>query len=366
MSSRTENVAGNSDERSEAIEEKLEAVEHQMTNEEISQNLKTGAYTIITKIRKQKNLSPVWGTFGQIKFSQNTLIKGKVACRTCFAVLNYHYSWGTSNLLNHQQSCENQKNAKGDLVEGSVLSDIRRDVKNDVVKFMCQDLKPFKTISGNGFKNLIDKIITVGARFGDSLTAHEILPHPTTVSRAIPEVANDHRMKLREKLMKTIETGIGVTLDVWTDSYNQRSYININAHFFAENTLQERTLCVKLLDKFEKTGANILNEISNVLKTFGVEDLKNIIFVSDRATNLKLALVDNDRLDCAAHMLNSIVCRMLKTCEDPELNFTLKESRNLVAYVKKSCIQDKLQSKLKAETPTRWNGENTISKRNSI
>lgn len=340
-----------------AIVETFVEVEKDMTNEDICQNLKSGAYTIVSKSRKQKNVSPVWQTFGKIKFEPNSIIKGKVACQTCLLVLNYHYLWGTSNLLAHQESCNKRKNEKGDFPEGSVKNDIRRDVKYDVVKFVCQDLRPFATISGNGFENLIDKAITLGARFGESLTAHEILPHPTTVARAIPEIAKKHREELKDQLMKTKETGFGLTLDIWTNSYSQVSYININAHFFAENELQEQTLCVKSLDEIEKTGANIFKSVSNVLKGFGVDDLSDIIFVTDRGANLKLALVENERLDCAAHILNNIVCKMFKNSDDLNLALTLKESRNLVAYVKKSGVQTKLQSTLKSECLTRWNGE---------
>ena len=340
---------------------KFQPVVTSLTNDEICQKIKAGVFEIKTEKYKEKykNRSAAWKIIGSI-FCNNQILKDKVACRNCFAVLNYKYQWGTSNLIAHLNGCGTRRKFSEELSTASVVADIKRNVKTDIVRFVCQDLRAFKTVSGEGFISLADKLISIGARFGENLSAREILPHPTTVSRAIHQMADEHRATLKEKLASLIEDGIGVTLDLWTENYKQRTYININVHFI-DNVMQERTLCVKNFDEFQKTGANIFAEVSNVLKEFGIDNMKDAIFVTDRASNMKLALTEQTRLDCAAHMVNSIVSKMFSEASNLELKITLRESRSLVTYVKKSNIQSELQVTLKAESVTRWSGKYPFS-----
>ena len=335
----------------------IEAVECTMSNTEICQCLKVGSFSISCFDKKRKNRSTVWESFGQILMSSTTVIKEKVACRTCLTVLNYRYQWGTSNLVAHKKGCEKRRQSTEGNVSQEVKTDIKKNVKSAVVQFVCQDLRAFNAVAGDGFRNLADQMINLGCQFGEAVTAREVLPHPNTVSNAFSQTAVEHRLLLKQKIMDQQTHGISVSLDIWTEPSKSKSFINLNAHFIDEKGLQERTLCVKSLEELEKSGVNILVEISNILTEFGVEDLQNVTFVTDRGSNIKSALKDYDRLDCAAHIINNIVLKMMKDSSDLHLQLTLKEARSVVKYVKKSEIQSMLETTLKAESPTRWNGE---------
>lgn len=241
------------------------------------------------------------------------------------------------------------------------IDDIKDVVMAGVVKFVCQDLRPFKIVQGEGFLEMADALIRVGARFGENLKARDVFPHPTTISKEVSQVAEVHRRDFKKRAMESAKQGIGISLDIWTDKVRKHSYVNINMHYVDDEMVREHTVCVKPFEEPSKTGDNILKEISGILKCFGLNLHDDITFVTDRGSNIKSALREYVRLDCAAHMVNSIVSKMLRDARNPELEVTLKEARSLVTYAKRSEVQCRLTKTLKAECLTRWNGKRTFS-----
>lgn len=152
---------------------KIELVGCAMQNTEISQCIKSRTFLIDAVKRKHKSRTSVWESFGNIVMGPNIIIKNKVACLTCLSVLNYKYQWGTSNLIYHTRGCEIRSNSSKEQLSKQDLDGIKKAVRSEVVRFVCQDLRSFNTNSGVGFINLADRLIELGHQFLESVTANE-------------------------------------------------------------------------------------------------------------------------------------------------------------------------------------------------
>jgi len=91
---------------------------------------------------------------------------------------------------------------------------------------------------------LAQSLITLGVKYGQ-VSAKDVLPHPTTVSRKITDVAAKVK---QETVMPEIQNclnkwGGGITTDMWTESYKQVSYITVTVHYITgEWKLVERVI----------------------------------------------------------------------------------------------------------------------------
>lgn len=94
------------------------------------------------------------------------------------------------------------------------------------------------------------------------------------------------------------------------------------------------------------------------MNSFGINSQKPT-YVTGSGSNIKSALNGmGNRLDCAAHMVNSTVQYSLKfkNHQKDEIKNTLESCRALVTYFKRAELQNALSKTLKAEGGTRWNG----------
>lgn len=90
---------------------------------------------------------------------------------------------------------------------------------------------------------------------------------------------------------------------------------------------------------------------------------RNIVFVTDRGSNIIAALSSDTRLNCSAHLLNNILEHIFLMKENEVKRFrylgatlTLVQScKDLVAYFKRAALMEKLDTALEQTVPTRWN-----------
>lgn len=77
--------------------------------------------------------------------------------------------------------------------EKKVPTAVKNEVSAACVNFVVKNLRFFETVAGNGFIELVKKIIEEPSRCG-VLPARELRPHPTTVGRNIEaEVASSNK-----------------------------------------------------------------------------------------------------------------------------------------------------------------------------
>ena len=107
-----------------------------------------------------------------------------------------------------------------------------------------------------------------------------------------------------------------------------------------------------------KTGSNIKQSIESVFHNYGLsdQDIKNSIFTTDQGSNMILALKNDVRLDCFAHILNTILRNAINNDQCPPAIFQMiNSSKDLVRYFKRSSLHNLLNISLKQACSTRWN-----------
>uniref|UniRef100_A0A3P9DLA7 HAT C-terminal dimerisation domain-containing protein n=1 Tax=Maylandia zebra TaxID=106582 RepID=A0A3P9DLA7_9CICH len=239
----------------------------------------------------------------------------------------------------------------------------KKETRDKCVQFVCQDIRPYDTISGKGFTQLAQHLVDTAARIG-KFDVCEILPHPTTVSRNVEMRAQSLRKHVVEEITATISKfGCAVTADIWTETYRKTSFLSATIHYVNEQSeLHSRVLFAAPFDpSTSKTGENIRRHLLQNLRVFGIDatDMgKKIIFVTDRGANMISALREYTRLNCTAHILNVTLSSAFGTAiieKSPEIASLLTDVKKLVTYFKHSGQQGKLKKSLKQSIETRWN-----------
>lgn len=185
-------------------------------------------------VRKADQKSKVWDTFGQVVLSDDTVVD-YVMCFHCEALYKYDgHKTGTSNLLRHScrgsaaQSNKSPTPASAgqplmsSFLKGTVPLHAKSKLVDDFVEFGCADLRPFDIVSGKGFMQVAQGLVNIGARFGP-VHINSVLPHRQTICDRAKERAKTEKGRLIEQIQKAMEYGIGITTDMWTDSFNMRS-----------------------------------------------------------------------------------------------------------------------------------------------
>ncbi len=72
-------------------------------------------------------------------------------------------------------------------------------IREMCVAYYCKDIGPFHSIPEEGFVELAQELINIGAAYGP-VSAKDILPDPTSVSRRCYELATETCKQLIEQL----------------------------------------------------------------------------------------------------------------------------------------------------------------------
>jgi len=200
-----------------------------------------------------------------------------VQCNRCTKVLSYDkVKGGTSHLRRHATTCQSTELSSTTTPISSFFKSstvpltVKQDITLKCAEFACRDLRPFETVAGDGFVALAQALISVGVKYGQ-VSAKDMLPHPSTVSRKIADVAANvkQNMVMPEILNCLNKWGGGITTDMWTESYRQLSYITVTVHYItAEWKLVERVIATREFDPdLRHTAVNIQEVVTNILSS---------------------------------------------------------------------------------------------------
>lgn len=115
--------------------------------------------------------------------------------------------------------------------------------------------------------------------------------------------------------------------------------------------LHDRILCTRELHIETKDGIYIRQKLTEYLTSFNLETLiENIVFVSDRGTNMKKAVEPYMNSHCFAHMLHNMVVKMFDAVPG-----IVDNVKSLVKYFKVTGLSSALENSLKSYIKTRWN-----------
>ncbi|KAF0298559.1 Transposable element Hobo transposase [Amphibalanus amphitrite] len=124
-------------------------------------------------------------------------------------------------------------------------------------------------------------------------------------------------------------------------------------------TLHSGVLATKRFDE-KHTGVNIREFTTDILESFGI-DVDKCKFTTDSASNNISAFRAMGLLSCAAHNINLVLAHtfdeMPKDFVYETIDETIKNSSELVTFMKRSGLNAKLNKKLVQQVKTRWNSK---------
>ncbi|CAF4987323.1 unnamed protein product, partial [Rotaria magnacalcarata] len=145
--------------------------------------------------------SNVWNCFSHIYV--NDVKQEHVICNKCRDLLIYKHSSGTHSLSKHIRHCQNTatKVSESDVQvninqyyessknKSCIPNRVKQEIKVACAEFVTLDCRSFNTISGNGFKNLAQKLFNAGRYLPISreISIESLHPNPTTISRYIDQ-----------------------------------------------------------------------------------------------------------------------------------------------------------------------------------
>lgn len=252
-------------------------------NCEIEEKIRSGVFQLI---QRRRGKSEIWTIFAQILKDDGTILNGYVCCRTCKKILKYDGKH-SSNLNRHK--CFNL--ASQNTSSKQVNAEDKQEAINACTTWIIEDCRPFTAIEGSGFRKMVHFFIKIGSRYGENVDIDDLLPDPSTLSRRITKTAQEKKNEVKSKISKIVSDGkSSITIDLWQDNYVRRNFLCATLHFQENFKMCDMVLGMKSMDFMRTSGQNIHCKLQSLLSEFGVDDLKNIVFVTDRGSNVIKAL----------------------------------------------------------------------------
>lgn len=328
---------------------------------EVEKKIKEGSFK--TKPNQStKRCGKFWISFERIYDEGDKLVEGCLICRICKKILKYDSKKGISNLNNHSAACIEPKRTLKSFIEREniIKSEHKRELCLQAVVASVKDTRTFNLTDCSGVVNLLHCAWNLGAKIGvvskDELVRS--LPCPTTVSRNVNRLAENSKENMKLKLKTEVESGttFAFTTDIGQDKYKRTSYLCITMHYFDRKTmaLVDFILACKPLEFGKKKDNIYLSQIiSDTLNEYDLLQYReNLVFISDRGGNIRLALNNYVRLNCFPHFCHNIA---KYGCAIDSTKKVIDNCASLVKYFKFNGLNNILEVSLKSAISTRFN-----------
>lgn len=357
--------------------------------------LKKNSERVKLQDRITKRSSSVWRRFKLVIVddTQTDLVR----CNECTTLLTFKVAQGTSALIKHQCTKNtgarttvpaSQRTIDSFMSKAKVPATVKDTLNKDIVLGLARDLRPLYSAAGPGFLKIAQSLINLGAVYGKQ-DAAEVIAHRTTLQKKyLPELVDKLRSDMTTKLTPALAAErFAFTFDLWTDKYQQRSYLSVTVHFIDEDfKLQKYLLEVAEYDEEDKTTANIGVACRKIIEQYFPEAKKIMeksYAVTDGGTNV-MKIFDH-RLPCYCHRVNTllkwtfmdekipapeeieeaIICakplprkKLFKlSIRCPIIRGVLSAVKDVVTYFKRAGLNKDLTKSLKQEVPTRWSSK---------
>ncbi len=248
-------------------------------------------------------------------------------CNNCKDVYAYSKGNGTSLLVNHKCSPKmaTATTTSGILhfvKHGTPSSHQKKKMLNALSDMCALDLWPFYTVSGVGFRGVIQQALDIGFESKTPLFANNVLCDRTTVKRNCQSRKDSAFKSLLKDCKDHVADGLmmGATTDLRTDNDSKKSYISVTLHHIDEYfRLHDRTLAVREFDGESHTAPNILANFNGIIEPFITLDdeirTDLIVVNTDNASNNDEAGGLESKythISCADHKVDTCISYVLK------------------------------------------------------
>lgn len=336
-----------------------------MDKETIAASIRDGL-CIHREVEPKKRSGRFWATFDRIFIvkddNSEELVQNFIICRVCKSVKKYNTGQGVTNLNGHSDQCKQPKQTLKSFItrDNIIRHEQKKELCYQIVRTAVKDIRPFSLTEGEGMLNLLHCVWNMGAKVG-IVSREEIqrsLPCPTTFSRNVNRLGDVSKSELKMKLQAEIGSGtsLAMTTDIWQDKYKRYSYFAITVHYFdqTKSELVDYIITMHPMEVSRKKDNVYLREIIDArMSEYGLMQKKDdLVFVSDRGGNIRVALKEYKRLNCFPHFCHSIVKYACEVDAIKELN---KNCAALVKYFKFNGLNNILEQTLKSAISTRFN-----------
>ena len=156
----------------------------------------------------------------------------------CNALLKWRSKDVTSSLCGHQEHCSSKGSSQTRKITETpgyskasttpVPSTVKTQMANDLVHMCTTDTRPLSVVDGNGFKAVAQKLISVGANYGN-VSVGDVLPCSVMVTRHLESQVASKKSELCIKLAEAVN--VGITTDGWTHGITNVQYITTTVHY---------------------------------------------------------------------------------------------------------------------------------------
>ncbi|XP_063902930.1 E3 SUMO-protein ligase ZBED1-like [Zophobas morio] len=230
-------------------------------------------------------------------------------------------------------------------------------ITNAILYMLAVDNMPLKTVENKGFKKFLQTTLPLYK-----------LPCRKTFTNMMDERYEVISSQIKEDFKNVLN--FTITTDIWTDSFNTRSFMGITVHFFNMGELKSVNIGVIMLEK-SHTGEYICEKLNDLCVQWNIDKEKVTAIVTDNGSNVVkgayLCFGKKKHLPCFAHTLNLVVTNALKLTT--HLSDIINKVKEIVAFFKHSTkATEELKSqqiqngapnnktlKLIQQCETRWN-----------
>lgn len=299
----------------------------------ILEKINEGEYKLL---KKERSKSVIWNVFSEIQKEDGSILEGRVFCQGCRQLFKFTKRQ-TSNLIKHK--CVHSQPRDTSPIQ--VNTEDKNACFEIFMNFVIEDCRPFSTVEGIGFRKMIAKILKIGAKYGENVDLDNLIPSATTLSRKTKAFAEEKKETIKPHIQDLVTNSrAAVTIDLWSDNFIKRNFLCATLHFELNYELVEITLGMKSMDFMSSTGENIRDKLSSLFLEFGVTDISNVVFVTDRGSNIKSAIKEFTGLNCSAHLFSNVLNDVFDSTL--KVNAITDAFKKIVIYFKKSNKQHML------------------------
>ncbi|PPQ84663.1 hypothetical protein CVT26_004180 [Gymnopilus dilepis] len=189
----------------------------------------------------------------------------------------------------------------------------KTEIKAEIVRWLSESVRPFKTVEDRGFKCLMK-----------TGRPELYLPSASTVSRDVKLVFARTRERIA-KMLQEYNGRLNFATDAWT-SPNHRTYVAVTVHMELNGEMISMVLDVVEVAE-SHTGLNLALAFKSILEDFGIEH-KILSVTCDNASNNDTMVAEMheriaafnkvNRTRCFLHVLNLVAKALLRQFELPE------------------------------------------------
>jgi hypothetical protein len=265
----------------------------------------------------------------------------------------------------------------------------KANMTNALVNMCSWDIRPFSSVEGAGFKNVIQIALDIGFASETPLLAEDLLQSRQTVKRNTMVRFDKGVLKLQVILRKHfIDNGrVAFSIDIWTNNATLTAYSANTLHMIDDNWVMHARIvsCDEFSEGTSHTAPTIHCDFVNNVRSFiswkedevTVQAVNRQVVVKSNATsnsNGVEGMSSQFELDlCYCHRLLTCINYVLRKqtrvvggvkqpttylfYEKSELVFdTIDDAKALVTYMKKMLLNKKLNNKMKQDVATHFDG----------